>query len=86
MRGDDLRTVENRDRALVDDDLDVIAHEAVRHAVSHRVDVDKGIGRDPPAEPLLAARQRPHRQRSEGGALLPLEATIGASRVVPWHC
>lgn len=73
VRGDDPRAVENRDRVLVQNDVDVVAHEPVRHAVPHRVDVDECIGRDPAAELLVAAGQRPDRRRAERRALVPIK-------------
>ena len=57
MGRDHGRAMEDVDRLLVDDDVDVITHEAMRHAVADGVDVDERVVRDPSAQALLASRQ-----------------------------
>ena len=52
----------------------------MRHAVAHGVDVDERIVGDAPAEPLLARRQRPRRQRPQRRPLVALEADRAAPR------
>jgi hypothetical protein len=49
----------------------------MRDAVAHGVEIHERIIGDAPAHPLLAPRQRPHRQRSEGHPLLALEPRAG---------
>jgi hypothetical protein len=61
MCRDQCRAVKNPHHLLVEDDLDVIAHESMRHAVAHRVDIPQGIVGHAPTEPLLASWQRADR-------------------------
>jgi hypothetical protein len=56
MRRDERGAVKDAHALVIDDDLDVIAHESMRHAVADRVDIHQGIVGDAPAEPLLATR------------------------------
>jgi hypothetical protein len=67
------RVMEDRDGLLIEDDVDLVAHQAVRHAVTHRIDIDERMGRDSAAQPLLAAWQRPHPQRPERRALVAIK-------------
>ena len=74
MRRHELGTVKNPDELILDDDLDVIAHESMRHAVPDGVDVHEGVERHAAAQALCPPRQRAERQRPEGRALVSLEA------------
>ena len=56
MRRDERGAVKDAHVLGIEDDLDVIAHQSMRHAVAHGVDIDQGIMGDAPAEPLLATR------------------------------
>ena len=53
VRGDDRHPVDDPDDLLPDDHLDVVAHQPMRHAVAHGVDIDEGIIGHSPAKALL---------------------------------
>jgi hypothetical protein len=71
-------TVEDDDLVLADEDVDAVLHQAMRHAVANRVDVDEAVGRDAAAHAPLANRQHRRRQRTQRRALVALEARVGS--------
>src|SRR5829696_873753 len=72
--GDEIGAVEDPDGLLVNRDVDVIAHELIRHAVAHGFDIDEGIAGHASAQALLPTRQRTRRQWTKGGLLIADEA------------
>jgi hypothetical protein len=64
-----MRTV-----CFVNRDVDVVAHELIRDAVTHRLDVDDGTAGYASAPSLLPTRQRTRRQGTQGRLLLADEA------------
>ena len=74
MRRDQLGAVKDPDEADPRRDLDVVAHESMRHAVADRVDVHEGVERHATAQALRPPGQRAERQRAQRRALVALEA------------
>jgi hypothetical protein len=77
VRRHQLGAVKDPHEAILDEDLDMVAHQSMRHAVPDRVDVHKGVERHTAVQTLGPPRQRPERQRSKGRALVSLEAHDG---------
>jgi hypothetical protein len=71
---DQRASVEDADRLGVGRDLDVLAHEAMGHAVADGVEIDQRIGGDPSPEALLAPREGARGQRPQGRLLVAEEA------------
>ena len=73
VRRHQLGAVKDPDEAILDEDLDVVAHESMRHAVPDRVDVHEGVERHATAQALRPSGQCAEWQRSQRRALLALE-------------
>jgi hypothetical protein len=71
-------------RLVADGDVDVLAQQGVRHAVTHRHDVDERVRRDTPADALLTARQRTRGPRAHRRLLVAREAIARRSCVLPF--
>jgi len=71
MGRDEGRAVEDADRLLADRDLDVIAHQPMRHAAPEGLDIDERVVRHATPHTLLTARQRARGQRTQCGLLIP---------------
>src|ERR1700724_4889654 len=74
VRRHHLGAVKDPHHAILDEDLDVVAHESMRHAVPDRVDIHKGIERHATAQALYPLREGAERQCPEGRTLVALEA------------
>jgi hypothetical protein len=80
----DLDAVEDDDLIVAEQNLDGPVHEAVRHAVANRLDVDEGVRRDAPRQALLANRQRPRGHGRSDCRSSRSKRSRGRSFVVPW--
>jgi hypothetical protein len=61
-----------------------LADQPPGHAVGLGVDLDRGIGLDPPDELAHRVERRPPVEWTKGGGLSRANRAIGASPVVPW--
>jgi len=74
VRRDQFGAVKDLDAPILHNDVDMVAHQAMRDAVPDRVHIHEGIERDATAQPLDASRQRANRERAEDRPLVALEA------------
>jgi hypothetical protein len=73
VRRDQLGTVKDPHTVILHDDLDMVAHQSMGHAVTNRIDVHEGVERDATAQALRPLREGVARQRPEGRPLVSLE-------------